>query len=419
MRQVYEKQDRELTEITKQDWYVWMTLYWLFEARDVEIGLDGFGALISKGTYTDATTKVLEDFFGKLDKAAYSAVVTVPALKPLNDAIDNYYEAVEALTSLEEDMFEPFNRTWFINAGINDWNDIAHAKDKKDPKDVKKIVSVPETFLPDPYNQAAELDENPYANPQDVNEFFFKLEAFADQPSPVPSIHLDDFTWLDAGCNLWVYFRALEGFVDNCGIQTYENWYSKLLLWKWADHKAAYAEGHYYFALVADHDYKAYLGLKNRLENGDYEALLEKLKEARTEHIALQKAAKEYYQSVLNGVAKLTTEIQGIEATIAFNVGMIDFYNQLIAQAKNSHNGGTHAEGLLVLLNQAQIELLEAQGELNEITVQLGLLDEDFESLAPIYQARVDAILNRIANLQDQLSALEAMRAKLLAEYGF
>ena len=111
---------------------------------------------------------------------------------------------------------------WRINAGINDWNDIAHAKDKKDPKDVKKIVSVPETFLPDPYNQAAELDENPYANPQDINEFFFKLEAFADQPSPVPSIHLDDFTWLDAGCNLWVYFRALEGFVDNCGIQEYE-----------------------------------------------------------------------------------------------------------------------------------------------------------------------------------------------------
>ena len=38
---------------------------------------------------------------------------------------------------------------------------------------------------------------------------------------------------------------------------------------------------------------------------------------------------------------------------------MIDFYNQLIAQAKNSHNGGTHAEGLLGPLNQAQIELLK------------------------------------------------------------
>jgi hypothetical protein len=419
MRQVYDKQGRDLTEITKQDWYVWMTLYWLFEARDVEIGLDGFGALITKGTYTDATEKVLHDFFGKLNKTAYTAVVTEPAIKPLNDAIDAYYKAVGALSTLEEAMFEPFNRLWRINAGINDWNDIAHAKDKKDPKDVKKIVSIPDTFQPDPYNQSAELDENPYANPQDENEFFFKLEAFADQPSPVPSLHLDDFTWLDAGCNLWVHYRALEGFVDNCGIQEYENWYSKLLLWKWADHKDAYAKGHYYFALVADHDYKAYLGLKNRIENGDYEALLEKLKEARTEHLALQKAAKAYYQAVLNGVAELTAEIQNIEATIAFNVGMIDFYNQLIAQAKNSHNGGTHAEGLLVLLNQAQIELLEAQGELNEITVQLELLDQDFASLAPLYQARINAILNRIANLQDQLTALEVMRATLLAEYGF
>ena len=62
MRTVYTKQGKDLTQITKQDWYVRLLLYWMFEDRTVELGLDdpngGPVITINPGAYKYYVTQV-------------------------------------------------------------------------------------------------------------------------------------------------------------------------------------------------------------------------------------------------------------------------------------------------------------------------------------------------------------------------
>ncbi len=423
MRDVYKNQGRDLTEISKQDWHVWMTLYWLFQKRDVEIGLDDYGTLIIKGTYDDAAEKILHDFFGVLDKDDYDAVVNVVGEKALNDAIDNYYAGVDKLTNNEKAMYEPFNREWFVYTTANaDWG-----KDKalvdRDPAKVKAVTPTPAEFTLLPYDH----DNEEQPAPTDVDGFFFKLESFVDELSPVPSLYLDDFVYMDGKCNLWVEYRSLQNFTDNnCGLAAYQtaDWFGDLLLWEWAVDRDAYKtnKGHFFYALVLDYEYKAIQGMKNRIENGDYEALIEKLEAELVKQAAAHKVAKDAYDELDTQYKLVTNKLAGIQGEIDDLEAAIVIYNDLITMARKAHNAGNLAEdGLISAKSAAELQLIEKESELREVLAGLEMLEQGLipQNLAPWYHAQVEKYLDQIALLQEQLAVLDAMRAKLLSEYGF
>ncbi len=423
MRAVYDNQGRNLTEISKQDWHVWMTLYWLFQRRDVEIGLDDYGTLLIKGKYDDAAEKVLHDFFGILDKDGYGDKVNVVGEKALNDAIDNYYAGVDKLTKNEKAMYEPFNREWFVYTTENAEWDIDKAQADRDPAKVKAVTPTPDEFTLLPYDH----DNEEQPAPTDVDGFFFKLESFADELSPVPSLYLDDFVYMDDDCDLWVEYRSLKDFTDNnCGLAEYQtaNWYGDLLLWEWDSDRDTYKnnKGHFFYALVLDYEYKAIQGMKNRIENGDYEALLEKLEAELVKQAAAHKVAKDAYTELYDQYKAVTDKRDSIEGEIKDLEADIVLYNDLIKMARKAHNGGHWAEdGLISAKSTAELQLIEKESELRIVLAELENIEQGLlpQNLAPWYHAQVEKYLDRIAMLQEQLAVLDAMRAKLLAEYGF
>lgn len=451
MRAVYGRQGRELTEITKNEWYVWLFLYWLFEDRTVELGLDGPNGgpvvTINPGKYDDAAKQVLWDFFGRMDKAAYQAKMNSESSYSKNPktalfkAIENYFKAITALTGLEEAMFNPFGRSWYVVA-----QDTRNLKGKKSNNINEQVPFVitenmvqtsidgytglyyyelspfligiapnPSKYTPPRFN-----DTLPYANqpsPTDATQFFFKLEAYKDRTGPIPSVDFD-ITYLDDDCNLVVNFTALVGVTDDCGVADV-HWTGDMILWEWANKGASYVKsGHYFYAVVQDRDYKSYQTIYNRVVNGEYDDLYDRIEALYIEQWGLYQAALSKYTAENNKLTTMNRERTSLSSTIGTYELLISFYQDLIDQAWDAHNGGNLADdGLLSALYRAKERLLEKQNELNKVVVALELLDEEFNNEAPIYQAQIEVILQEIIKLQQQLQALEAIRAKLLAEY--
>ncbi len=436
MRDVYGNQGREITDISKRDWQVWMVLYWLFQRRDVELGFDEYGTLISMGGYDNAGKKILEDFFGKYDGADYNTDVAATASrKDLDDAIKDYFKAAKALTDLEKDMYEPYNRAWSVQD--KDGNVFTEANEKAnpdpDPAKITKIVADPSTFSPEPYDHAYAIQ--PPA--EDAEDFFFKIENYADESSPVPSLDLDDFLNVEEHrCDVTVAYRDLYNFsYKNCGIleEAKMNWVGDLLLWR-LEYKLdgeynSFKSGHFYYALAINHELKSIKAMIRRIEEGVYEALLQILEE----EYAIQKAAYdnavaaynlEYaaYQVELATYLKLVAYRDGLGQRIINYEDAIPYYDDLIRQARKAHNGGNLAdEGLLRAKKNAELRLMERQQELREVLAELEMIEQGLipENKAAEYNAVIEVILDQIAILQGQLAALDAMRAKLLAEYEF
>ncbi|MFA5497792.1 MAG: hypothetical protein WC232_06560, partial [Bacteroidales bacterium] len=245
--------------------------------------------------------------------------------------------------------------------------------------------------------------------------------------SPVPSLYLDDFVYMDGKCNLWVEYRSLQNFTDNnCGLAAYQtaDWFGDLLLWEWAVDRDAYKtnKGHFFYALVLDYEYKAIQGMKNRIENGDYEALIEKLEAELVKQAAAHKVAKDAYDELDTQYKLVTNKLAGIQGEIDDLEAAIVIYNDLITMARKAHNAGNLAEdGLISAKSAAELQLIEKESELREVLAGLEMLEQGLipQNLAPWYHAQVEKYLDQIALLQEQLAVLDAMRAKLLAEYGF
>ena len=440
MRAVYANSNKEITELTKQDWYVWMFLYWLFEDKQVELGLEpaiggGPVIIINESDYQDAAEQVLFDFFGILDKTAYDAYMVGPDNKPILDAIKAYYDAVEGLGNLEEDMFAPFDRLWkarkytFDSKG-NITGDIDWSRDDAlgvvtEKPAIKWIYVTPSTYNPPIYDDTLDFHEA-QNRPVDANHFFFVLEGPDGLGRTTISPSLDfDVTYLDADCNLWVSYAALLAAGEDCGDQ-WSQWAGDLPLWLWSE-RSARGLGHYFYAIWQTRDYQAYLDTYNRVLNGEYEALIGKIQElydaqwaAYQTAKAAWKALQDQYDAILDGLDEATYMIEVYEA-------YIEKYQLLIQQAMLAHNGGNYAwEGLLENLSQAQHQLMAKENQLRRIEEAMSLLEQGLpmpsfmgliENEAAAYQAEIDAILVEIENLQQKLVVLEGIRAKLLADY--
>jgi hypothetical protein len=452
MRSVYANSNREITDMSKDEWSVWMFLYWLFENRQVNIGLEGAGTVIqiNEAGYTDAAAVVLTDFFG-LAVDDYEAKMKGPDSDDLIDAIEAYYIALDGLTTKEDLMFSPYGRQWYVTIkdGATEYPGY-ESGDALAGFATKPLITLkhnPETYNP-PTTQAAvswsyDPDtwaiERTYGNeylpdtdqPEDENEFFFVLEG-ADNEGRTelyPNLELGgDPTYLDWNCNLWVDYSALIEAGDDCDDES-STWAGDLPLWFWEDKGDYTIDGHYFRAIWKFRDYQAYQNTWNRVDNGEYAALYDKL-------IELYMPMEQEYNAL---VAELHT-IQGnivdkeylqgtwLPAEIASLEGEIGDYQELIELAWNAHNQGNMAdEGLLLAWRLAESNLLEAQQELRRIEENMALYEagygvytwwgEFIQNETAIYQAKIDAIVEEIANLQQQLVILEGIRAGLVEDY--
>jgi len=439
MRAVYANSNKEITELTKQDWYVWMFLYWLFEDKQVELGLEpaiggGPVIIINESDYQDAAEQVLFDFFGILDKTAYDTYMVGPDNKPILDAIEAYYDAVEGLGTLETAMFDPFDRVWKAYGKHKDFNggvtgEVTRALARDTYWSWKPflvgIAPTPDEYNPPIYDDTLDLHEA-QNRPVDANHFFFVLEGPDGLGRTTISPSLDfDVTYLDGDCNLWVSYEALLAAGEDCGDQ-WSQWAGDLPLWLWSE-RGDRGSGHYFYAIWQTRDYQAYLDTYNRVLNGEYEALIGKIQElydaqwaAYQTAKAAWKALQDQYDAILDGLDEAMIMIETYEF-------YIEQYQWLIQQAMWAHNGGNYAwEGLLENLSQAQHQLMAKENQLRRIEEAMSLLEQGLpmpsfmgliENEAAAYQAEIDAILVEIENLQQKLVVLEGIRAKLLADY--
>ena len=479
MRAVYANSNKELTELTNQDWYAWLFLYWLFEDKTVELGLeDPYGGpviTINPSAYDDAAEEVLEDFFGELKPRDYKkgkkivlpapgvdytapfyvTYMKAPSNQALLTAIDDYYKAVVGLGLMETAMFRPYNREWFAYAKHKDigggdifvmTRDLAYYTywDKK--PFLVYIAPTPDTYTPKTYDDDftkpdpddSPLDHETQPDPEGVSNFFFVLEAYKDEVGPIPSLDFD-ITYLDDDCDLYVSYAALLAAGDDCIWQS-SSWVGDMRLWKWDDKKDYEEKGHYFYAIWQTRDYQAYLDTYNRVLNGEYEALIDKIQALSDTQWAAYleaKAVRDALQAELTAIENAIKAIGGYYDSVKHKwvLGVIDQYELwirsyqiLIEEAQRAHNGGNVAEdGLLEAWNEAKHELIESQNELNAIEEALAIWEEGLglptffwgfvENETARYQARIDAILEDIARLQQKLVILEGIRAGLVEDY--
>jgi len=435
MREVYANSNKEITDMSKNEWSTWLFLYWLFENRTVEIGLEGAGTviMINEAGYTNAAAVVLTDFFG-LAVDDYEDKMYGPDNKPILDAIKAYYDAVEGLGTLETAMFDPFDRVWKAYGKHKDFNggvtgEVTRAMARDTYWSWKPflvgIAPTPDEYNPPVYDDDKDWDET-QPRPRDSTEFFFVLEGPDGLGRTTISPSLDfDVTYLDADCNLWVSYAALLAAGEDCGDQ-WSQWAGDLPLWLWSE-RSARGLGHYFYAIWQTRDYQAYLDTYNRVLNGEYEALIGKIQElydaqwaAYQTAKAAWKALQDQYDAILDGLDEAMIMIETYEF-------YIEKYQWLIQQAMWAHNGGNYAwEGLLENLSQAQHQLMAKENQLRRIEEAMSLLEQGLpmpsfmgliENEAAAYQAEIDAILVEIENLQQKLVVLEGIRAKLLADY--
>jgi len=453
MRKVYANSNRELTDMSKEEWSTWLFLYWLFQDRSVEIGLEGAGTVITinQANYSDAGQEVLEDFFGELTRTAYDAYMVGPSTDAIETAVDAYYTAVTGLSTLEKDMFEPFNRLWtarkytFDSKGVIDgyvdWSWAQALANLTQKPAIKEIYVTPSTYTPPTYIDTLD-DGKTQPDPKNVNEFHFMLETYQNQTKPTPSLDFD-ITYLDESCDLFVSYAALKDAGAEC-LSQWSQWVGDMRLWQWANvGKVGYEhikEGHYFFAIHETIDYQAYQDTYNRVLNGEYAALIDKIQALYdTQWAAYQeaKAVRDALQTELTAIEDALDDIGGVydwDTDTWTQTGLIDNYEWwiqqyeiLIWEAQRAHNGGNVAEdGLLEAWNEAKHELIESQNELNAIEEALAIWEEGLglptfwgfvKNETARYQARIDAILEDIARLQQKLVILEGIRAGLVEDY--
>jgi hypothetical protein len=452
MRSVYANSNREITDMSKDEWSVWMFLYWLFESRQVNIGLEEAGTVITinPGPYTDAAAVVLTDFFG-LSVANYTTKMNGPDNTNLIKAITAYYKALDGLTTKEDLMFEPFGRQWYVTIkdGATTYPGyeksaaeaafatkplitLKHNPDTYNPPTTQAGVSW--SYDPDTWAVLRTYDPSNYhqtEQPENKTEFFFVLEG-ADgegRTELYPNLELaGDPTYLGWNCDLWVDYSALIRAGDNCDDETSE-WTGDLPLWLWAD-KGEYAtDGHYFRAIWKTRDYQAYQNTWNRVDNGEYAALYDKLIELYTPMVQEYNALVAELNTIQGNIDdKEYLQNTWLPAEIASLEGEIGDYQELIELAWDAHNQGNMAdEGLLLAWRLAEANLLEAQQELRRIEENMALYEAGYGVIdwwgdfirdeTAIYQARIDAIVEEIANLQQQLVILEGIRAGLVEDY--
>lgn len=451
MRAVYANSNKKITELTKQDWYVWLFLYWLFEDRQVEIGLEnphgGTVITINAADYKDAAEQVLFDFFGKLDRAAYQAYMVGVSTKPIENAIKAYYNAVEGLGAMETAMFDPFDREWkakkyvYDSKGkvidIVDWSRTQALAAVTEKPAIKEIYATPSKYDPPVYDDDKDWDET-QPRPVDATQFFFVLEGPDGMGRTTISPSLDfDITYLNKKCDLYVSYAALLNAGEYCGEQ-WSEWAGDLPLWLWSE-RNNYGEGHYFYAIWQTRDYQAYLDTYNRVKNGEYAALIDKIQALYDAQLALYteaKALRDALQAELDDIVEELLAIGGyydpvkgewVMGNIEIYELWIDEYQWLIQQAMWAHNGGNIAnEGLLEAWSRAKHDLMEKQNELRRIEEAIALYEQGLpmpsfmgliENEAARYQAQIDIWLEEIQSLQQKLVILEGIRAKLLENY--
>ncbi|NLZ07980.1 MAG: hypothetical protein GXY31_00405 [Bacteroidales bacterium] len=457
MRKVYAKSDKELTDLTKEDWYAWLFLYWLFESRTVEIGLEnpngGSLITINAAEYTDAAQEVLEDFFGELTPKVHKKIVkrdpgvayTEPyyvdymkgtGTKALENAIKAYFDAVEGLGNMETAMYDPFDRVWKAYAKHKDANGGVEFEMTRTlalgtyllwKPFLTRIAPTPGTYNPPTYNDTPDDGETQTA-PVDSTEFFFVLEAYKDYTSPSPSLDFD-ITYLDDDCNLIVSYADLKAAGDDCGKQ-WSEWVGDMLLWEWDG--PTYANGHYFYAIYQARQYQAYLDTWTRVDNGEYEALIGKIQALYDAQLTAFNSAKAYAASLQAELDAIEDGMEEAQDMIEAYECYIDEYEWLIAQAMMAHDFGnwlyTDADGgLLDLWEDAKHQLMELQQDVAAIEQIMALLEQGLpapdlwgdliQDRTVLYQAKIDAILLDIENLQQKLAILEGIRAKLLEDY--
>ena len=457
MRKVYANSDKELTDLTKEDWYAWLFLYWLFESRTVEIGLEnpngGSLITINAAEYTDAAQEVLEDFFGELTPKVHKKIVkpdldvayTGPyyvdymkgtGTKALENAIKAYFDAVEGLGNMETAMYDPFDRVWKAYAKHKDANGGVEFEMTRTlalgtyllwKPFLTRIAPTPGTYNPPTYTDTLDDGETQTA-PVDSTEFFFVLEAYKDYTSPSPSLDFD-ITYLDDDCNLIVSYAALKAAGDDCGKQ-WSEWVGDMLLWEWDG--PTYANGHYFYAIYQARDYQAYQDTYNRVKNGEYEALIGKIQALYDAQLTAFNSAKAYAASLQAELDAIEDGMEEAQDMIEAYECYIDEYEWLIAQAMMAHDFGnwlyTDADGgLLDLWEDAKHQLMELQQDVAAIEQIMALLEQGLpapdlwgdliQDRTVLYQAKIDAILLDIENLQQKLAILEGIRAKLLEDY--
>ncbi|HNZ46323.1 MAG TPA: hypothetical protein PKI43_04080, partial [Bacteroidales bacterium] len=457
MRKVYANSDKELTDLTKEDWYAWLFLYWLFESRTVEIGLEnpngGSLITINAAEYTDAAQEVLEDFFGELTPKVHKKIVkpdpgvayTGPyyvdymkgtGTKALENAIKAYFDAVEGLGNMETAMYDPFDRVWKAYAKHKDANGGVEFEMTRTlalgtyllwKPFLTRIAPTPGTYNPPTYTDTLDDGETQTA-PVDSTEFFFVLEAYKDYTSPSPSLDFD-ITYLDDDCNLIVSYAALKAAGDDCGKQ-WSEWVGDMLLWEWDG--PTYANGHYFYAIYQARQYQAYLDTWTRVDNGEYEALIGKIQALYDAQLTAFNSAKAYAASLQAELDAIEDGMEEAQDMIEAYECYIDEYEWLIAQAMMAHDFGnwlyTDADGgLLDLWEDAKHQLMELQQDVAAIEQIMALLEQGLpapdlwgdliQDRTVLYQAKIDAILLDIENLQQKLAILEGIRAKLLEDY--
>lgn len=451
MRAVYANSNKKITELTKQDWYVWLFLYWLFEDRQVEIGLEnphgGTVITINAADYKDAAEQVLFDFFGKLDRAAYQAYMVGVSTKPIENAIKAYYNAVEGLGAMETAMFDPFDREWkakkyvYDSKGkvidIVDWSRTQALAAVTEKPAIKEIYATPSKYDPPVYDDDKDWDET-QPRPVDATQFFFVLEGPDGMGRTTISPSLDfDITYLNKKCDLYVSYAALLNAGEYCGEQ-WSEWAGDLPLWLWSE-RNNYGEDHYFYAIWQTRDYQAYLDTYNRVKNGEYAALIDKIQALYDAQLALYteaKALRDALQAELDDIVEELLAIGGyydpvkgewVMGNIEIYELWIEEYQWLIQQAMWAHNGGNIAnEGLLEAWSRAKHDLMEKQNELRRIEEAIALYEQGLpmpsfmgliENEAARYQAQIDIWLEEIQSLQQKLVILEGIRAKLLENY--
>ncbi|MCZ2415973.1 MAG: hypothetical protein LC132_00245, partial [Burkholderiales bacterium] len=406
MRKVYANSDKELTDLTKEDWYAWLFLYWLFESRTVEIGLEnpngGSLITINAAEYTDAAQEVLEDFFGELTPKVHKKIVkpdpgvayTGPyyvdymkgtGTKALENAIKAYFDAVEGLGNMETAMYDPFDRVWKAYAKHKDANGGVEFEMTRTlalgtyllwKPFLTRIAPTPGTYNPPTYTDTLDDGETQTA-PVDSTEFFFVLEAYKDYTSPSPSLDFD-ITYLDDDCNLIVSYAALKAAGDDCGKQ-WSEWVGDMLLWEWDG--PTYANGHYFYAIYQARQYQAYLDTWTRVDNGEYEALIGKIQALYDAQLTAFNSAKAYAASLQAELDAIEDGMEEAQDMIEANECYIDEYEWLIAQAMMAHDFGnwlyTDADGgLLDLWEDAKHQLMELQQDVAAIEQIMALLEQ-------------------------------------------
>ncbi len=443
-----------INDLTVADYHKWLFLYWLFEDKTLSVGMNGWEAFfqVNPSSYQDATAQFMIDFYGSYNASEYAAILKAPSNAIYATDMENYFVAVDKLTSLEKAMFEPFNRSWSVIAANGSAITRANAAD---PSKIAKVVSDPETYL------APEAGEDPI----DAMDFFFRIEDFAGQ-DVYPSLDLTE-TYLDSDCNLAVSYSALLAAKAYCG-SSGDAWAGDMVLYY---RNQAYAPGHFFAGIKLQRDADAYITRYNHVINGDYanlQATLEaKLEELYATKDALWDAFDEAYAAYSSAVRThrgASNEIESLE-------NFVMTYRQLLQAAQVAHSDGVTGlpDGLAESLNDAEEKLMELnqkmaalQGNLTSWNEGYGIFDIDalrhydrhgnngaaaedggrghrprvtplqeqywnqyqnflagfIPNLTAVYTAEIDVIMNNISGLLAELQVLEAQRAAIAAAIG-